>query len=459
MSEEDTRNEVLPLRVLFLYGAPVIGVTSMFWLVMLYFLKYTTDVLDLPPVWVGALFGLARLWDAASDPLVGYWSDRTTSRLGRRRPWMLASALPVALAFAALWSQPAGLGPTARLAWIGVGILVFYTAQTLFAVPHASLGAEFAASHHGRTRIYGYRACFEVAGVGLAIAALHALENSATPSLAAGQLSLGLGLVAGVGIVFAGLGLRERAEYRGRGARRPFAALRDVWRNPHARLLLAVLLLMELGYNSLLVVLPFASEHVLHLEGGTSLYLVVFAVALAGSLPLWIPVARRLGKKNAWLLSSTASAVGIAAIAFVDTTEPMAVFGLAALIGVMQGASQIVPLSIQADVVDYDELQTGERKEGAYFAAWNLARKAGGSLAVVGVGVLLQTAGVASDANPESLEAGILLALCGLPVACLGLATLLLVGLRLGEAEHREICDEIRVRVQARSALPTSPHV
>ena len=71
----------------------------MLWLVMVYLLKFSTDVLGVGPAVVGALFGLGRLWDAVSDPAVGFLSDRTSSRLGRRRPWIAASALPTALAF------------------------------------------------------------------------------------------------------------------------------------------------------------------------------------------------------------------------------------------------------------------------------------------------------------------------------------------------------------------------
>ena len=79
-----------------LYGLPAAGVAFMQNLIAMFLLKFTTDVLLLAPALVAFFFGLSRVWDAISDPLVGYWSDRTQTRLGRRRPWILASALPLA---------------------------------------------------------------------------------------------------------------------------------------------------------------------------------------------------------------------------------------------------------------------------------------------------------------------------------------------------------------------------
>ena len=83
--------------LLSLYALPQIGSTTMHWLIMVFLLKFATDTLGLAPAVVGGLFAAGRLWDALSDPLAGWWSDRTRTRIGRRRPWMLAAALPLAV--------------------------------------------------------------------------------------------------------------------------------------------------------------------------------------------------------------------------------------------------------------------------------------------------------------------------------------------------------------------------
>ena len=79
------------------YAFPTVGVSLIAYLLNLYFFKYATDVLLIAPAAMGLIFGAARIWDAVSDPMAGFLSDRTEGRLGRRRPWLYASAMPIAV--------------------------------------------------------------------------------------------------------------------------------------------------------------------------------------------------------------------------------------------------------------------------------------------------------------------------------------------------------------------------
>ena len=147
----------LGLGVIFAYNVPTIGLGYMFLLVNMYLMKFATDELLIAPSTMGLLFGLSRIWDAVTDPLAGYFSDRTNTRLGRRRPWILVSIVPIGLAFAMVWSPPLGLTAGSMVLWVGAGIFLFYSAMTIFVVPHTSLGAELSLDHHERTRIFGFR--------------------------------------------------------------------------------------------------------------------------------------------------------------------------------------------------------------------------------------------------------------------------------------------------------------
>jgi GPH family glycoside/pentoside/hexuronide:cation symporter len=164
--------ERLPLATILIYALPAASLGFMGALVSIYLLKFSTDVLLIAPGLMGLLFGLSRLWDAVSDPLAGYWSDRTRSALGRRRPWLLAAALPLALLFAALWSPPAALGPTALTIWMGAAIVLYFTAQTAVGIPHMALGAELTNGYHERSRVFGARMLFEFVGIFLAACAI-----------------------------------------------------------------------------------------------------------------------------------------------------------------------------------------------------------------------------------------------------------------------------------------------
>ena len=139
------------------FCAPTFGVGFMFFLVGLYMTPFATDVLLISPGAMGAIFLVSRLWDAISDPIAGFLSDRTESRLGRRRPWIAASIIPICVVYMMLWSPPETLQSGALVGWMAICVIGFYTAMTVFIVPHTALGAELTDSYHDRTRIFGFR--------------------------------------------------------------------------------------------------------------------------------------------------------------------------------------------------------------------------------------------------------------------------------------------------------------
>ena len=136
----------------------------MFLQVNMYQMKIATDVLLMAPAVIGTIFGLSRIWDAVTDPLVGFWTDRTQTRMGRRRPWLLGSILPLGLSFYVMWNPPTGLSSMELTAWMAFGVFLFYTAMTIVVVPHQSLGAEISNEPHQRPRLFGGRPAFYVLG-------------------------------------------------------------------------------------------------------------------------------------------------------------------------------------------------------------------------------------------------------------------------------------------------------
>ncbi len=179
------RTGVVTARTLSLYSLPLVAVGFTLTLFNLFFLKFATDHLLLALATVGLIFGLSRVWDALTDPTVGYWSDRTRTRWGRRRPWILASALPLALTSFALWNPPGFLSEQGLVTWVAISLFLLMTAQTTFSIPHASLGAELTTDHHARSRVFGSREMADKVGLFLALGGVMLLENAANPQIAA----------------------------------------------------------------------------------------------------------------------------------------------------------------------------------------------------------------------------------------------------------------------------------
>jgi GPH family glycoside/pentoside/hexuronide:cation symporter len=430
----------LPLRVIFDFNIPTIGVGFMFLLVNLYLMKYATDELLVAPSAMGLIFGVSRIWDAVTDPVVGYWSDRTRSPLGRRRPWLFASVVPIGLAFYMLWGPPAALEGGLLLAWMAAGGFLFYTAMTIAVVPHTSLGAELSTRHHERTRIFGVRHVLWSVGSFVAIAVMGMLISTEQPREVASKMALVAALVTAVMMIWMALRVHERPEYQGRGGESPWHSFRDVFRNKHARLLLVVFLVESLGGATIGVLTPYISEYIIGTPELTSIFILLYAVPSALSVPLWVALSRRFGKKRLWMFSMLVTAFGFGAMFMLQEGDVYLIATLALLLGMGAGAGAVVAPSVQADVIDFDELQSGERKEGAYFAAWNFVFKSATGVMLMFTGLALDVAGFAPNEVQSEQSKLALLGLYALfPMACFLIGTLLFSRFELDEAEHRRI--------------------
>jgi GPH family glycoside/pentoside/hexuronide:cation symporter len=380
------------------FCVPTVGLSFYLMFVQFYFLKFATDVLLLAPAAIGALFGLGRIWDAISDPIAGYWSDRTRTRLGRRRPWMLAAVPLTAASFAMLWSPPAWLVGEALLAWSAVALLAFYTSDTVYSVPHVSLGTELTRDHHERTRVFGMHRVAFIAGIMLAFTGIQLVSNADDRRAAAGALALAAAAIVSLALLSAPVVLRERPENLGRGSASPLAALRDVARNPHARILLSVWFIESLGGGVLGVLAPYMTEYVMGRPDLIGVVPAFFVVPGILAVPLWIALSRRFGKREVWTAAMLGTGACFGATFLLEGEQDIA--ALCALLvgaGACFACGGTIGQSILADVIDYDELATGERKEGAYTAAFGLSLKLGVGTMVIVTGFALQLADFAPN--------------------------------------------------------------
>lgn len=431
----------LPMRTLLAYAGPALGLGFTFFLINLYLLKFATDVLLVAPAVMGLVFGLSKAWDAVSDPLAGHLSDRTRSRLGRRRPWLLVSALPFGAAFLALWSVPPSLGPVATATWLAVAVFAFYTASTVFAVPHESLGAELSAHHHERTRLFAAK--HVLSGVGMLLAAaggMGLLVSSDTPRTTVWRLALAASVLTTGLILVTVASLRERPEHQGRGGAGFRSAFADVGRNPHARLLLLVFGIETFGAATLAALVVYVTEYVLRQPHMTPWFLLSYTLPAILFVPLWVRLARPVGKKRLWVFSMAMQSAAFGCLFLVGEGDGAFVCVLGVVAGIGGGCGQVVGPSIQADVIDWDELHTGQRKEGAYFAVWNFVRKLAFGIPPMLVGLTLQVVGYEPNAEQSEATRLALRVLFGLVPACCYIAgTLLFLRFRLDEAEHAAI--------------------
>ncbi len=452
----------VPTAARLAYAAPAFAMAVIGIPVYVYVPKFYTDVVGVDVVLVGLVLLGARLFDAVTDPLAGWLSDRTRSRFGRRRPWIVAASLPLALALAALFNPPAAGGAIPAL-WLAFGIFALFLCFTAASVPYEALGPELTFDYHERTSLLGLRDGALLAGTLFAAA----VPSAIAVALGEPTESPGRGTFAWMALLFAPLlvaacvvcavALRERARHHSAAAD-AFGGLRLILSNRPFRVLLISYTVAALGSNLPATLLLYYVQYVLESDRA-GLFLVLYFVAGIAFLPGWIALSRRFGKKRAWLAGMAVNTGAFSGVFFLGPGDELAYGLLVVLSGVGLGATLAIPSSMQADVIDYDELRSGERREGRYVGIWSVAKKLAAAL---GVGVALLVFGSSGYAPNVQQSEEVRFALRSLyalvPCLCNIVAFVIALAYPIDADTHREIRAEIdagRVGADARDPLAT----
>jgi GPH family glycoside/pentoside/hexuronide:cation symporter len=414
----------------------------------MWLMKFATDTLLIAPAAIGGVYAMARVWDAISDPMAGYLSDRTRSRFGRRRSWLFASVIPLVLTFVMLWSPPEALDGVRVIIWIAVALILWETASTAFYIPYTALGLEITNDYHERTRLFAWRQMITTAGFAGALGFIFLMRTADDSRDTAFDISLATGVLVGVVIALCAWRTPESQSHQGRGGEGLIASFRDVARNPHALLVFFVFGVESFGMGIVSTLAAYIMDDVIGRIDLLEALLATWMIPQFLFVPLWIRYSRRIGKKRLWLFGMGCVAVGFAGQFFLTAGNWMLVFGCVLLIGTGTSISSVIGPSIQADIVDWDELQSGQRKEGAYAAVWNFIRKAGaaGAAALGGVALTLGGYDPAAEVQSEEVKDAIRYTSGILPSITFLIGIYVFSRFSLNEAEHAEVVAQIQAR-------------
>ncbi|MBD3649440.1 MAG: MFS transporter [Pseudomonadales bacterium] len=445
--------EHLTTGLIWVYSLPRIAFGIMGFLFGTYLMKFATDVLLIAPAAMGTIIAASRLWDGVSDPMAGYLSDRTNSRFGRRRTWMFAASVPMGLALIMIWSPPNLLEGAVLVVWMAVALLLYETASTAFFVPHGAIGPELTPNYHERTRLYGYSHMIGAIGTILGLISLQFMNMAEDKRTFAWLLSLFAGFSVTTIVIWSTKMLPERADYQGRGGVNVYSSFADVFRNPHARLLLIVFAVETFGAASVGMLVPYLVEYVIPMQVMMVPLLLTYTIPQFAFTPIWIRLARRFGKKKLWAFSMWMNAAVFFCYFWITEPGPM-VWILSFLLGFAAGCGAVVAPAIKADVIDYDEYMSDERKEGAYLAVWNLVRKCAASVTALVTGLVLQMSGFEPNIEQSETTQLAMRALFGLlPCACYIIGAILFLRFSFNEAEHGAVREELARRALERGKL------
>lgn len=432
----------LPISRLLAYGLPGLPIGALGVPLFIFLPTFYSQEVGLSLAAVGGVLLAARLWDVVTDPVIGALSDRTRSRFGRRRPWMVAAVPLVMLAVWMIFRPPEDAGVLHLLVWS----LALYLGWTMIQLPHGAWGAELSDDYDERSRIAGAREGFVVVGTLLAAGTpvMIGIDGNVRPGAALAALAVALMVVLPVTIGFAAAAVPDHRT----AARNPVPwsqSRRLLLQNkPFLRLILAYLI------NGLANGLPATMfllfvEHVLVApERQGELLFVYFLCGIVG-VPFWLWIARRLGKHRTWCTAMTVNAAIFATVPLLGAGDGDLFLAICVATGLCLGADLTLPSAIQADVVDVDTAKGGGRRTGLYFAFWGMATKLALALAVgIGFGLLDVVGFDASDTNNSDALLALALLYGGLPVLLKSVAIALMFRFPLDREAHANLSQQIR---------------
>ena len=370
---------------------------------IVYVSYFLVIVAGLRPELAGAVQLVGRAIDAFTDPAMGRLSDRCSWRWGRRRPFFVLGAVPFGAAFGLLWVHIPSDSQTALFAYYTAVYVALSLAMTVLSVPYLALQPEMAIGYDARTSLNAYRNAGSLLGVAAAIAVRPVANafggGSSGFAMAGGVYSLAMTLPWFA--IYAATW--ERPDFQMREARVPF--FRGVLlaaRQASFRRLVGMYLCGRVAMDLVGAMLILYFTLWLGRTGDFEPTMAMFILAVLVSLPFWLRFARNVQKATVFVVGSLWWAASLAIILFIQPDWPRWLAMVIAPLGAIGYAvMDLMPWSMLGEVVDEDDLATGERREGIFYGLFMFLRKLAGTLAVALALTLLGALGYQGDASPS----------------------------------------------------------
>lgn len=435
-------SQKLPVSTKLGFGVGDLGGNLFFTVLSFWALNYLTDSVGLSAALAGTALMAGKLWDAFVDPFVGLVSDRTRSRWGRRRPYLLFGALPLGLSLAVFFTAPGLSSQFALFWWALVVFALLNTAYSFVNIPYGSLTPELTADYHERTALNGYRFGFAVIGTILGAAMVQPLLGLFPGDSKAGFVAVGVvfGVVVATTSLITGFSVRERSVTHDAPTPSILKSWQGVWKNMPFRIILGSYFLHMVGLNFLSGMLVYYFKYVLNDEGATTIAMLLLLVVAGGFIPVSVAFSKRFGKVRTYQVSLVLMATAALTVSFFGATAGTGfVLAIMTGAGIGMGFGYVPPFAIVPDTIEVEARKTGNREEGAYYGLWNFAVKMSQTGALAGTGFLLSAAGYVANTEQSASSLLAIQALIGpVPAAFFLASALLLLSYPLDEKTYEK---------------------
>lgn len=418
-------------------------------------LYYMTNFMAVPAWLAGLVVAAPKVWDLLINPLVGRWSDRTVSRLGPRRPWLLAGACTLPIAFFLVFAGPPLTGVPAAL-YVMVTFLAAATAYALFEVPYKTMPAEMTDDYHERTALLQWRMVFVGVATAISGVAAPAIVNSQGEGgtldsyrlmalmVAAVLLTSMLGAFFGTARApMTGAGQADlggwRAQFRAARGNRAF-----VW-------LLVLSCTQQLAIAMMLAAAPYFAAYTLGDPKATTTVFAALVGPMVLTMPLWVRLSRRFDKRGAMLLAALMFGCSTAAALATPVLGNTFAYLMILLVGTGISGVTLLQFSMLADVIAADAGTSGKRRAGVFTGLWTAIESGVSSFGALIFGTILTIGGFISSeperpvTQPDSAVTAVLIGQTAVPALIILLSVPMVLRYRLTDPR--------------RAAAPAAPDV
>jgi len=440
----------LPLRTKLLFSTGDLATSIPLAVLMFFQFFFLTDVAGLRPDLAGWAVGIGKIWDSINDPLLGLISDRLRTRWGRRRVLLLFGAVPLGLSFMLMWMVPP-LPPIGLMIYYAITFMIFDSVFTLVHVGYNALTPELTQDYDERSSLNGIRMIFSISGtLGAIIFSTVLGWYISDKRLLFMILGIGLGLVSIIPpwIVFRVTSERPASEHP--AALPVKESILITLSNRPFWMVMGLYLLSWTTASILAAVLIYFANYYLRVPEQANYFVLLIEFSAILFIPLWVWVAQKLDKRRAFILGSLSWIVVLLAISVIPADQLVLAYILAFLGGSGLATAFVIPWSMIPDIIEYDQLQTGQRREGEYYAFASFFQKLATALAIWAMGQALAVTGyitptveVPLPVQPEAVINAIRLFTGPVPTVLLVLSILFAWGYPIDRERHRAMRAEL----------------
>jgi oligogalacturonide transporter len=457
MAMKETKRTVT-FKTLVAYGLGDMYGGGAFMIVGMLFLFYLTEVVGLSPALAGLVFGIGKVWDAVSDPLMGYLSDRTKSRFGRRRVYFLAGIVPIAISFIILWIPLKTDSQVILFLYYSFAYVVFATVFTMVMIPYSALAAELSGDYKVRNQLSGSRLFFSGFSSLLAATIPKIIIDSATnpPSRGYVIMSVVFGIFFAVPWIITYLGTWEESEAGEESIAQNFMAeFFSIFKNRSFRIHIMMYVCAYSAMDLLMALFTYYLTYYLRRDGLYSISMGTLMIVQLAMIIVYVRIANGKGKRFAYQMGMLIWLLGMMLTPVLAPTSPVWLVALVcAVIGSGTAAAVYIPYAILPNVIDVDELMTGSQRSGVYSGSLTLMRKlVQGAIVMPLIGFFLQLVGFVSHAeqSPEVLTRFFIFFLGG-PTLLIGAGVIIAFWFHLNPINSTLLVEEL-ARLRAGGAL------